>query len=409
MFAAAVLSGCKQSRTETDNTGTLVLKSIEADTQLNDVTVGTKAMPSDLVNLSEFEVTVTNKLESGFSQTYNYGDIMDKAIELPTGSYTLTASTPATKNLSAAWDQPIFSGSADFAVAPQATSPVTVKCSMQNAVVSVRCSDTFLTELSSFEIKVYSSDNRWLTWTKDNINANGYFTGTDLSVQIDGVRSIDGSTAGITGNIRNIRPKDHIILNVDARVTGQVQSIVITVDGSVKDRNESILIDGFTEIEIPDPEPPTGGDEPNDPITPPTTPDGPSLEWPKNPTFAPMALAAEMDVELTVKAPGKIKDFVVDVNSPTLNAILPSLTMGGNCTLDLINDTNLINNLAAIGVVLPAGDMLKGKTEAAFSLSSLVPMIHGLSPDSGSNHLFTLKVTDENNKTYEKTLTFYAE
>ena len=59
--------------------------------------------------------------------------------------------------------------------------------------------------------------------------------------------------------------------------------------------------------------------------------------------------------------------------------------------------------------MIPTGDALKGQTEVLFSLSQLVPMIQMFAPTSGSEHIFTLKVSDEKGQTLEKTLVFYVE
>ena len=93
----------------------------------------------------------------------------------------------------------------------------------------------------------------FLTWSKTGeessdalaaeLSKDGYFSASELYVQIDGKREIDGSTAALTyvGG-KNVHPKDHIILNLDARVTGQVQQITLAVDGTVNDRTESIVV-----------------------------------------------------------------------------------------------------------------------------------------------------------------------
>ena len=96
LAAAAVLAGCKQTKVE-ENKGYFVLQSVTADANLNEVNVSTKAMPSELVDINTFVVKIESNLEGGGTQTYNYKDILDRAIELPTGSYRITAGSPAGK------------------------------------------------------------------------------------------------------------------------------------------------------------------------------------------------------------------------------------------------------------------------------------------------------------------------
>lgn len=412
LAAAAVLAGCKQTKVE-ENKGYFVLQSVTADANLNEVNVSTKAMPSELVDINTFVVKIESNLEGGGTQTYNYKDILDQAIELPTGSYRITAGSPAGK--AAAWDQPLFEGTQNFTVVAGATSPVNVKCSLSNTMVSIKCTDTFKTELQEFNIKVSATDNDFLTWSKTGkensdalaaeLSKDGYFSASELYVQIDGKREIDGSTAALTYVVKNVHPKDHIILNLDARVTGQVQQISLAVDGTVNDRTENIVVGGFEEIPIPDPDPVDPKPEPNpDPVDP-SLPAKPSLVWEANPTFALTELKSDgMSVEITVNVPGKVKDFLIDVKSDCaeFEGVIKSMT-GDGLTMDLVNNASL-SSLNEMGI--PTGDGLKGKPTVQFPLSGLLPMILLYNPEVNSYHTFTLKVTDEAGQTLTQALQF---
>lgn len=411
LAAAAVLASCKQTKVE-ENKGYFVLQSVTADADLNEVNVSTKAMPSELADINTFVVKIESNLEGGGTQTYNYKDILDQAIELPTGSYRITAGSPAGK--AAAWDQPLFEGKQNFTVVAGATSPVNVKCSLSNTMVSIKCTDTFKTELQEFNIKVSATDNDFLTWSKTGkessdvlaaeLSKDGYFSASELYVQIDGKREIDGSTAALTYVVKNVHPKDHIILNLDARVTGQVQQITLAVDGTVNDRTENIVVGGFEEIPIPDPIDPTPDPNP-DPNPNPSLPAKPSLVWEANPTFALTELKSDgMSVEVKVNVPGKVKDFLIDVKSDCaeFEGVIKSMT-GDGLTMDLVNNAAL-SSLSDMGI--PTGDSVKGKPMVTFSLSSLLPMILLYNPEVNSYHTFTLKVTDEAGQTLTQALQF---
>ena len=411
LAAAAVLAGCKQTKVE-ENKGYFVLQSVTADANLNEVNVSTKAMPSELADINTFVVKIESNLEGGGTQTYNYKDILDQAIELPTGSYRITAGSPAGK--AAAWDQPLFEGTQNFTVVAGATSPVNVKCSLSNTMVSIKCTDTFKTELQEFNIKVSATDNDFLTWSKTGkessdalaaeLSKDGYFSASELYVQIDGKREIDGSTAALTYVVKNVHPKDHIILNLDARVTGQVQQITLAVDGTVNDRTENIVVGGFEEIPIPDPIDPTPDPNP-DPNPNPSLPAKPSLVWEANPTFELMELKSDgMSVEITVNVPGKVKDFLIDVKSDCaeFEGVIKSMT-GDGLTMDLVNNASL-SSLNDLGI--PTGDSVKGMDTVPFKLSSLLPMILLYNPEVNSYHTFTLKVTDEAGQTLTQALQF---
>ena len=410
MAAAAVLASCDNAEVAgLKGKGTFMLQSVTANTDLNDVQVKPHGLPSELNQdklLAALELTIKNSEDANLKQTYKYLDIVNKPVELSTGKYTVSAVSTDAKD--AAWDQPLFAGSTDFAVVANAVSPVNLTCSMTNAVVSIKCSDTFKTEVNDYNIKVSDAKGNFLTWTKDNIAEDGYFTAKELTVTIEGKRSLDNSTATVTGTIQNIQAKDHITLNIDARVTGQVQQIVVTVETKVNDKPVNIFVDGFEEIEIPDPSQPdpTPGQ--------PETPAAPTLEWPDNKTFATTELADTMKIDLIVKAPGKIKTFLVVIDSPSLETLLPGMTgIEGKdgCTLDLINNKTLIANFKELEINLPTGDDLKGQTEVNFPLSSLVPMVYGIEAkkpqQADSDHKFTLKLTDEAGQELSQTLVFH--
>lgn len=412
MAAAAVLASCDTKEVETrKGEGTFILQSLTADTNLNDIQVGTKALPNELNNnqlIAAMELTIKNTQDANLKQTFNYLDIVNKPVQLATGSYTVSAVSVGGKD--AAWDQPLFAGSTNFEVKPNTVSPVKIKCALTNAVVSINCSDTFTTEVSDYNIKVSDAKGNFLTWTRENIGNDGYFTAKELNVTIEGKRSLDGnSTATVTGTIQNIQAKDHITLNIDARVTGQVQQIVVTVETKVNDKPVDIFVDGFEEIEIPDPSQPDPTPTP-DPEEPEVDPNAPSLVWESNPTFEEREIQDKMDVEIVIKAPKAIKGFKVKVESPALfgilvgNVGLPENIDRENkiLTLDLIGDEKVVKEFT----MFPTGDKVKGKTEVLFSLSTLVPMIKNFSPEPGSHHVFTLNLEDGAGNTLTQAVSF---
>lgn len=414
MAAAAVLASCDNAEVAgLKGKGTFMLQSVTANTDLNDVQVKPHGLPSELNQdklLAALELTIKNSEDANLKQTYKYLDIVNKPVELSTGKYTVSAVSTDAKD--AAWDQPLFAGSTDFAVVANAVSPVNLICSMTNAVVSIKCSDTFKTEVNDYNIKVSDAKGNFLTWTKDNIAEDGYFTAKELTVTIEGKRSLDNSTATVTGTIQNIQAKDHITLNIDARVTGQVQQIVVTVETKVNDKPVDIFVDGFEEIEIPDPSQPDPTPTP-DPEEPEVDPNAPSLVWESNPTFAMIPLKQEMDVNVKILAPNRIKSLLVKVKSDVLFDVLPDMVSkkyvdseNKIVTLDLIADPIAVEKLSMSPAFLPTGDNVKGHTELSLTLSDLVPMIGSLGPDMNSIHYFTLILTDEADNVLEKELAF---
>lgn len=135
----------------------------------------------------------------------------------------------------------------------------------------------------------------------------------------------------------------------------------------------------------------------------------PKIEWMSNPNFAPVEITDNMSIEILITAEAGIKEFVVEVKSHAISPTIALFTSDGSSNMDLINDQKLIGMLTAFGVDLPSGDKLLNKTEVYFSLSSLVPMIANVSgeKDHDTNHVFTLNMTDNENRTLSKSLTFH--
>lgn len=424
MFAAAaVLAGC--NKTEIENGGGMGTLKFSLNPSVDDSynekgegmlggsssqRAATKAVDNEAI-LNSMLVTISNNDGVGEAKQWSYSE-MPSVLELTEGSYTITAVSSG-DNKVAAWDQPVYGGSKEFSIVTGSTSTVELVCSITNVKVSINCTETFKSEFSRYTITVTSAaataEDGFLTWTENDVDnwRDGYFSAADLTVTVQGYRWSDATEqqdpVQAVLNIENVQPKDHITVNVDAKATGEANlgessgdgASFITIDDGTNDRDEDIWIDGIEEIPVPG-----DGDEPE-----PELPDAPSLEWPANSDFSDMTIENGMDVNLVVKAPGKIKDFVVGVESDFLATLLPEMTTDGSMNMDLINDEKLITMLATVAATLPTGDKLDGQTNVDFSLSSLVPLIKlGAAP--ASRHTFTLNVTDEYDQTLTKALTF---
>lgn len=155
-----------------------------------------------------------------------------------------------------------------------------------------------------------------------------------------------------------------------------------------------ITVPGFDQNPVPDPE------EPEIPDTPDTA-EAPSIEWAANPNFDTIEITDEMDVNLVVKAPGKIKQFKVTVSENFTEMV--GMMGAENGVMDLINNTTLIENL---GGMLPTGNELLNQTEVNFSLSQLVPLISQVGT-AGEDYSFTLDVEDALGQTLSKACIFH--
>ena len=409
--AALMFAGCKKTEITTSEAG---LGSVSFSISSDNSEYVTKAeLPQ--VDVNTFKVKITGK-DNGYSEEWASVSEMPEVLELVSGNYTVTATSPDANPV--AWDQPVYGGSQDFTVMVGKVSNVNLKCSITNMMVTINPTDDFLNELTGWNVTVTSEDGH-LTWTRTEYDEGkaAFFDVAPLNVLVKGERFDGTEVIQQTLIIDEVAAKDHHIINLDAKVTGSIEEggLHLTVDNTVNDRNENINIPGLEEIPVED-EPGTeepGGETGDEEDPQPST--APVMEWASNPTFETMPISSDMDVVINISAQEKIKAFVVKVESPSAEflATVSAMVSPENAhldenyvNLDLINDATAIAMLSSL---MPTGDALKGQTSVDFSLSELVPMINGFSPASGSIHTFTLSVTDEKDQTLSKPVSFKTE
>lgn len=387
---AALFTGCKEDGLLNNGTGKLSFRMDCPADDYSDKVIGVKSADGT-VDVSDFEVTV-NSSTGSYTKSFLYRDV-PSMLELAAGSYTVSAHSPNVNSGMAAWDSPEYAGTKTFEVAVGKIATVDLVCTLSNMKVSINCSDKFLNELSDFVITV-SQDNSSLTWKRQEVieAKAGYFPVAPLRVFVSGTRAIDNSTATVKFNINNVAAKDHHVINIDATTTGDAQ-FSLSVDTGTNDKDVEITVPGFDETPVPDPDP----ENPDNP----EPAEAPSIEWAANPDFDTLDITDDMDVNLVVKAPGKIKEFKVTVSDNF--AAMVDMMGAENGVMDLINNAALIENL---GGMLPTGDELLNKTEVNFSLSTLVPLIAQVGTQ-GEDYVFTLDVEDQAGQSLTKVCTFH--
>ena len=407
MAAAAMFAGCKETPVVLPTGLSL---SVSADGTFVDKVVKSESS----VDVNTFVVTIEKK-DGSVTRTWTYAEL-PSLVELSPGAYTANVNSPLGTGIG--WDCPVYGGTKDFEIVEGVITPIEIICTLQNMKSSVYCSQHLVDELTAFEVKISNGDG-YLVWTADEVgiytDADGvktitrepskhaYFTVAPLSVNVDGYRQVDNSSATLSYEIKNVAARDHHILFVDAYVTGQSQ-VALSIDSSVNDHYVNVVMPGIDpdDADVEDDMELGWGQPEEDPELPGIEqPAAPSLEWPANPDFEKLDIVSGMNVELTVIAPGVIKEFIVRVSDNFLPAI--QMLVPGIEYLDLINHQSTID---ALGTMLPVGDQLLGQTEVLFSLSKLVPLIASVG-NPGEDYIFTLEVTDELDQTLVKEVPFY--
>ncbi|MBE6236861.1 MAG: DUF4493 domain-containing protein [Bacteroidales bacterium] len=432
--AAAIFTGCNREVIEQTGTGSLAVD-LTCKSNLHEVV--TRATDDEIIN--DLVIDIQRPYDN-WTKTYDpFSSIRGKVVELGSGDYILTASSASKEH--AAFDQPIYSGSKDFKILTGQVTTVDVICAITNVKVTVNLSDNFVQELSGYTVTVSNGKGN-LSWNKNageddfkpvaiegqtyyTGNEAGWFTAAPLSITIDGHRAIDNTSASATMIIEDVKAADHHVLNIDAKVTGTLGGINITINHDVNEIDQNIVIPGFDEEYVPGDEPSDGsGDDTgeeggnddntgNEPVDP-TPSTAPYLVWEANPSFAPMNIDDDLNADLVVNAPKKVKTFEVIVDSEALSPTVAALCSyadsyeSGPAVMDMIGDATLLENLAGMGLGLPLGDEILGKETVPFYLTSLIGLINIYGPEPGAQHKFTLKVTDEEGGILEQLVVFVS-
>lgn len=407
--AAMVLSGCNKTEVRTATHKGMLQLQVGYAGEYNDKTpdlVPVKSDADEQAFIDTFIISIDKTTGAPYSLECTVArfneQYADGILTLSPGNYTVTVTSPGSEK--AAWDQPVYGVTKEFTIMEEVLTPVELVCRLTNMMVTVKLSETFKNELSAYSIIItgdYEDGEASLTWSSADEDAEsraGYFAVAPLTVEIQGTRAVDPSEAHKTYRIEDVAAADHHILNIDAKTTGATQPS-ISIDYTVNEKPVDITVPGFEEIPVPDEEEPT---EPDDPDTPSET--APELVWEANPTFGRWPLAAVMDdVNMVVNAQEGIASFIVEVTSPQLEPMLVELA--GASTLDLGAATS-DSFLGELG--LPVGDQVLGQKTVNFNLSGLLPLLYNVvKPPVGSEHTFTLIVTDEKGQELNQALVFY--
>ena len=208
------------------------------------------------VDVNTFRVKIL-KGESAVKEFENYKD-MPNVIELEPGDYTMTAGSK--DNNEAAFDQPIYQGSQEIRLQAGKVTAVNLECKLANIKFTIMCSDAFHRELKDDFTFVVTNGKGVLTYDKAVILAGkaGYFKSGPLTVDLKAYRVLDNSEVVFHYKIENAVAQDHHILKFDVQETGQIElpNGGITIDYTVNNREENIIIPGEDEIPVANINPP---------------------------------------------------------------------------------------------------------------------------------------------------------
>lgn len=359
------------------------------------------------VNVADFYL----KILQGASVVKSYSKYSDvpNAIELSPGSYKVEAGTSA--NADAEWDQPIYYGSQEFSVSAGEALSLDLTCTLSNMKVTVTCSEAFNNEISEdFEIAITNGKGT-LIFDKTKIDAgtSGYFSVGTLTIDLTATRKGTGEEILEHRVIEGGAAKDHFILNFDAQETGSISfgDSGITIDYSLNNREEEIIVPGEDETPVEEPDP----EEPEDEYLP--TIGGNGIE--DSPITLSKAASSATDFAMTVDV------NIATLNSKTIENILVSISgpdyfveavnmmgLGGEFSIVDFSDANGENRKAQlVGLHLiedPEIAPILGKTNYTFSIGSFMGPL-GAITQPGNEVSFAIKVIDSEQKEASATCT----
>lgn len=344
------------------------------------------------------------KILQGASVVKSYSKYSDvpNAIELSPGSYKVEAGTSA--DADAEWDQPIYYGSQEFSVSAGEALSLDLTCTLSNMKVTVTCSEAFNNEISEdFEIAITNGKGT-LIFDKTKIDAgtSGYFSVGTLTIDLTATRKSTGEEILEHRVIEGGAAKDHFILNFDAQETGSISlgDSGITIDYSLNDREEEIIVPGEDETPVEEPDP----GEPEDEYLPTITGDG--IETP-------------ITLSLSGSKPEKVDIDIETLNSKTIENILVSIS-GPDKFVEAVNMMGLGGEFSIVDFSDADGEkrkatllelgliseevQIKGASVYTFSIGSFMAPL-ALITSAGDKVDFNIKVIDSEQKEASATCT----
>ncbi len=373
----------------------------------------TKAVDDVVVDVNDFKLVIAKASTGETMMSYNAYRDVPSVISIEPGVYNLYANSPGTAPV--AWFQPIYRGSAEnVSVSAGKAQNVSIVCKLANMKVTVRVTDEFVNEMmSDFEITV-SNEDGFLTWDKASTEGgySGYYSVKPLTLDIKAIRKTTGDHISHHLDITEVAAQDHHILTIDASETGDIEfgEDGITVDYTVNNKEENIVIDGLVDTPL-DPIDPEQPDQPTDPVEPdeptdPVEPDEPvepeyeyikitcpGVEEPA--VFSAANMPAEIDFTLVVEAEKGIEKMLMNVESQNLKTMLegvqdPEYPLA---PVDMASMTGPQLEFwgGLFGITDPTTE-IKGKTTYSLPVGGFIPMM--LIAGGTGDYLMSVEFTD---------------
>lgn len=358
-------------------------------------------------SVEEFIVEIVDA--SGVSvakKTYGEWQEQTEPIELPVGSYTLSARS-AESIAEAAWEAPAYSATKEFIVEKDKTTTLdNIVCTLANIKVTMLYSADLEEMLSSDTQAVISLGSKTMTFVKGETRA-AYYLPEDvlntLDFQLTGAFADTGKPVQLSKKIKNVK-------------AGQWRKITLVIEWADKgDITFDIQVDNFVLDDTVDVNGSDGLWEEVIEDNPDVDPASPTISWQDHDISAPFRLTADMfDTEGNCKepfafdlvSPNGISSFVVTIGSSNAEFMDALDKVQIPETFDLCTlspDDPAYSILTGFG--FPLGGKVIGKKELTFDIARQMSMLYGFN----GTHTFCFTITDANSLTATVTLTLIVD
>ena len=134
LMLTASLASC--NRVEVDNKGQIGTLALNVSGDTEYIVVETKG-GVDYSDLSTYDVVINGPTKVSMK----YAELTGQVVELGSGSYTITVTSPYTSP--AAFNQPIYSATESFEIRAGEVTSLDMTCTPANTMVSINLSDNF--------------------------------------------------------------------------------------------------------------------------------------------------------------------------------------------------------------------------------------------------------------------------
>lgn len=220
-----MLFSCQQEDRIVENFGYVRLD-IKTNSYVN---VGTK-LPEEY-NPKQIAVQIVDAAGEVVESTDDWETLAGTQIKLKPGKYTVKASSNGFDGSESGFEIPYYAGSDEVVVEAGKEVTASVTCTLANVKVTVNFDQTFVNTFQSAKSVVSSALGgvNPLEFVMGQPSKSAYFPVGDLSATVSVVNK-GGQTFSQTNEIKDVKARDHYILNYKVAETGQAGDITISVD-----------------------------------------------------------------------------------------------------------------------------------------------------------------------------------